>query len=406
MVMVYSVYKFRLYPNHSHREILDKTFGCCRFLWNKMLAERISVYQKLKNHKEQLNSYKYRSEKQLKTEFEFLKEVDSKALQSSTRNLFRAFQNFYKGLKKKHLIGFPKFKTRKTKQSFTTYNINNNIKINFSQKLIKFPKIKSWIKFRDNRVFCESIKHITVSKTKTCKYYVSILVEKKVHIPLKKEIHASKIEAYDMSLSKFLISPNFNLKNPRFYRKEEKKLKKLHRTLSRKKKGSSNQQKTKLKLARLYEKITNRKRDWSHKVSIKLANAYELIVLEDLNIKGMQQFNSGVSKSVTRDFSWNQFTRQLQYKMEAQGHHVIFVDRWFPSSKLCSSCGWRYEELKLSERSWICQVCGAIHNRDQNASKNLLKEGLKILSDQGILIISTVGATGSYAWEDHVRLSN
>ncbi len=403
---IYRAYKFRIYPNQIQQKFLDNSFGCCRFLWNQMLNERITVYNELKHDKRKLFSYKYKTEKRYKSEFKFLKKVDSKALQTSTRNLLIAFKNFYHGLKKKQKVGFPKFKSSKHKQSYSTYNINNNIKIDFSQKLIKFPKIKTWMKFQDDRVFSEPILRITVSKTKTCKYYVSILIEKEIEVSPKQEIDVSKIEAFDMSLSDFLVSPVHHLQNPRFYRKEEKKLRKLHRELSRKKKGSLNRKKARLRLARLYEKITNRKLDWCHKLSTDLANRYECIILEDLNIKGMQQFNSGFSKSVTRDFSWNQFVNQLHYKLVERGHHLIVVDRWFPSSKLCSQCGWKHNNLKLYERTWKCQVCGSFHQRDRNASINLLKEGTEILKKQELTLISTVGTTGSYAWGDHVRLSS
>ncbi len=161
----YRAYKFRIYPNKKQQEFLDKTFGCCRFLWNKMLYERNAVYKELKRDKEKLKSYKYQTEKQYKVKYQFLREVDSKALQSSTRNLLISFKNFFNGLKQNRIVGYPVYKSRKHRQSYTTYNINNNLKIKFDQKQLKLPKLKTWVKFRDDRIFLEPIKHVTVSKT-------------------------------------------------------------------------------------------------------------------------------------------------------------------------------------------------------------------------------------------------
>ncbi len=398
-------YKFRIYPNQEQQAQLAKTFGCCRFLWNQILNERKGVYQKLKHDKEKLYTHKYKTEKEYKALFPFLKEVDSKALQSVTRNLNTAFQKFFDGLKNTRKIGYPNFKSQKNKQSYTTYNINNNIKIDFETKRIKLPKINTWIKYRNERIFTEPIKQVTVSKTKSGKYFISLLVECDINISQKKVIKLSKIEAFDMSAPHFLISERIKLNNPRFYRNEENRLKRLHRRLSRKKKGSSNRKKSQLRLARKYDTITNRKNDWLHKLTTCFAQEYDAIILERLNIKGMQQFNKGISKSVTLDFSWAQFVSTLRHKIERNGRHLVLVERFFPSSKLCSHCGWKNLELQLSEREWICAKCSTVHERDVNASKNLLKEGLKILQTNNIIIIPTVGTTGSYACGDGVRLS-
>lgn len=399
-------YKFRLYPNQDQRIMLDKTFGCCRFLWNQMLHERTKTYQHLKDDKDALYFHKYKTEKEYKVDYTFLKEVDSKALQSSTRNLLTAFQNFFNGLTKTRKIGYPKFKSRKNKQRYTTYNINNNIKIDFQLKKIKLPKIKTWITYRDDRNFDNPIKHVTISKTKSGKYFIAILIEREVEIHFKDMIHPLKIQAFDMSSPNFLVSQTSQKNNPRFFRKEELKLKRLHRKMSRKEQRSINRNKSRIQLARKYDKIYNQKNDWMHKITHKLSKEYEAIILEDLNIKGMQQFNKGLSKSITLDFSWNQFVSTLQYKMVQQGKHLIIVDQWFPSSKLCSQCGWKNKELKLSDRVWTCQKCNTVHERDKNSSKNLFKEGLKQLKENNIMILSTVGTTESHACGDDVRLSS
>jgi putative transposase len=371
-----------------------------------MLHERSGTYQRLKDNKEDLYAHEYKTEREYKQFYPFLKEVDSKALQSSTRNLLVAFKNFFDGLKKKRKVGYPKFKSRKNKQSYTTYNINNNMKIDFETRLVKFPKIKTWIKYRDDRAFGEPIKHITVSRTKSGKYYVSILVERDLYISMKRVISREKIQAFDMSFPKFLVSTRNEFESPRFYRKEEEKLQKLHRGVSRKKKGSNNRNKARVRLARKYERIYNRKNDWTHKISHELSNEFDVVILEDINIEGMKQLGKGHAKSVTLDFSWHQFVSMLRYKLEQRGKYLILVDRWFPSSKLCSGCGWKNTELKLSDRVWECQECHAIHDRDKNAARNLFNEGVKQLNSLGIMIKSTVGTTGSHAREDDISRVN
>ena len=380
--------KVRIYPTSLEQELLNKTFGCCRLLWNKMLAERNEVYHQLKEDSEALRAHKYKTEKEYKQEFEFMTEVDSKALQSTTRSLLEAFQNFFKGLKEARKVGYPRFKSKKCKQIYTTYNINNNIKIDFEKKHIKLPKIKTWIKYKDDRSFAESIRHVTVSKTKSGKYYVSILIEEGCDISPLEEIHQDAIVAFDMSASEFLVGEEEIFSNPRFYRSSEKKLRMLHRQVSRKKKGSQNRWKARIQLARLYERIANQKRDWTHKTTFQLADAYDAVILEDLNIKGMQLFNSGVSKSVTLDFSWYQFKTILKYKLEWRGKHYQEVDRFFPSSKLCSACGYKKENLTLDEREWTCPECGTHHHRDKNASTNIKTEGIRLLEEIGITIIT------------------
>ncbi len=363
------------------------------------------MYQILMDDKNKLYNYRYKTEKEYKNKYQFLKEVDSKALQSSTRNLLSAYKRFFNGLKNTQHVGFPKFKSRKGKQSYTTYNIKNNIKIDFKKKKIKLPKINEWIKFRDNRIFKEEIKKITISKTKSGNYFASIMIERDITLPKKLVISSEEIQAFDMSFPYFLVSPQNRMKNPHFYRNKEKKIRQLQRNVSRKKPGSQNREKARIRLARKYDQIHNRKKDWTHKISHKLANKYKVIILEDLNITGMMKFAKGHAKTVTLDFSWNFFVFILRYKMEQRGNYLILINQWFPSSKLCSQCGWKNTTLEISYRVWKCQNCHTVHDRDENASKNLLMEGLKQIKGLPITIIPTVGTTGSYAWEDYVRRS-
>ncbi len=232
------------------------------------------------------------------------------------------------------------------------------------------------------------------------------MIETEHTILPKQVIREKNIIGFDMSASNFLIAKEVELSSPRWYRTEEGKLKKLHRALSRKKKGSSNRNKVRVKLARLYEKIGNRKLDWVHKLTFCMSQHFEGIILENLNIKGIQQFNSGVSKSVTLDFSWNQFIHILKYKMEDRGGHLVLVDRYFPSSKLCSKCGFKSKDVKLTDRVWTCPKCSAHHDRDINASINIKKEGLNCLKNNHIKIINDDDAAGTAvdAFGEDIRL--
>ena len=400
-------YKFRIYPTQDQELILTKTFGCCRFLWNQMLNERNEVYARGKAHKKAIPAYKYKTEKQYKQEFSFLKEPDAKALQNVTRNLFAAFQNFFAGqTNQKRKVGYPRFKAKHGKQSYTTHNINANIKINFARKKLKLPKINTWFSYRDDRTFNEKIQKVTVSKTKSGKYFVSISFKREMNVQEKKTIHENRIVAFDMSCKEFLVGANSQFINPRFYRKHENKLKKLHRELSRKEKGSGNRDKARINLARFYDKIGNQRNDWQHKLSYKMAITHDAIILEDLNIEGMKQFNTGIAKTITLDFSWGEFTRMLDYKMTRRRKHLVKVSRFYPSSKLCSNCGYKHDKLQLSDRKWLCPECGTYHKRDDNASKTLLIEGIRILEEEREIMIiksSTVGTTESYASGDRVR---
>lgn len=369
-----------------------------------MLEERIKVYQQFKHKKNILYGYKYKTEKDFKQLFPFLREIDSKALQSEWNHLKSAYDNFFRALKTGTRIGFPHFKSRKSKQSYTTYNINNNCKIDFQKRKLKLPKINVWINYRDDRVFEEKIQRITITKSKSGKFFASILIKIEINTRPKCEIKNKRIIGFDMSASRFLITKELSLSNPRFYRSEESKLKNFHNVLSRKQNGSSNQNRARLKLAKLYEKIKNRKKDWLNKITHVLSEHFDCIILENLNIKGMQQFNSGISKSVSLDFSWNQFINMLRYKMEQKGKNVILISRFFPSSKLCSNCEYKNEDLHLNTREWTCKQCNLHHGRDVNASNNIRNEGIRILQEQNVTIVNentvAVGTTVKAFGED------
>ena len=400
-------YKIRIYPNKEQEICLNNTFGCCRFLWNQMLNERNAVYTRFKEAKASLRSYKYKTEKQYKHSFPFLQAPDAKALQNVTRNLFNAFQNFFIGLTDPtHKVGYPHFKSKRGKQSYITNNINNNIKIDFIQKKLKLPKLAGWVAYRDDRVFNEPIRSVTVSKTKSGKYFVVLLIVRELIVQPKQIIHEKQIAAFDMSFASFLVSEHVKMENPRFYRTQERKLKKFHRQLSRKVKGSRNRNQARIQLARFYDKIGNMRTDWLHKQSTNLAREYEAVILEDVAVEEMKRFSKGFAKTITLDFSWGVFIRMLVYKLVRRGKPIVLVDRFYPSSKMCSNCGDRYDRLKLSDRTWICPICGRQHDRDKNAAKNLKKEGIRILQNERKVQIkqaATAGTAGSYASGDRVR---
>ena len=380
-----------------------------------MIEERKEIYQLYKHDKDKLHNHKYRTEKQYKELYPFLKEADSNSLQQARRHLQTAYKNFFRNIKDrknrktKRYVGYPKFKSKYNKQSYTTCITNSNIKIDWNKKLLKVPKLKQWIDFNDYRIIDADIRNVTISKTKTKRYFASILFTANIQTEEPKRIISEdKIVAFDMSTKNFLVNENFKFANPRFYRKSLNKLKRKHRKLSRKEKGSNNREKARLILANQYNKIYNQKNDWTHKITHRFSKNYDAVVLEDLNIDGMKQFNKGLAKSVSLDFSWNQFKTYLDYKCKRARNHLVLVGRYFASSKLCSNCGYKNTELQLGDREWACPECKSNHDRDVNASINLRKEGIRLLKENNITIIksindNTIGAMGIHAFGDRVR---
>lgn len=367
--MAHKAYTFRLYPTQEQEELLAKTFGSVRFVYNKMLAERKETYEKFKDNKEALKKQTFPTPAKYKKEFPWLKEVDSLALANAWLNLQKAYQNFFSGRS-----GFPKFKSRKAKQSYTTNVVGGNIML--LDGYIKLPKLK-FVKMKQHRDIPPHhiIKSCTVSRTKTGKYYISILTEYE-HQPTQKEVQA--VVGLDFSMNTLYVDSEGKRANyPRFYRQALEKLAKEQRILSRRKKGSNRWHKQRLKVAKLHEKVAKERKDFLHKVSRQLADRYDGVVIEELNMKGMSQaLNFG--KSVA-DNAWGMFTRFLQYKLEEQGKKLIQINKWFPSSKTCSCCGQVKESLALSERTFHCEYCGFVTDRDWNAAINIKYEGIKQL---------------------------
>lgn len=366
MKTIHRTYRFELRPTQKQKVLLDKHFGCVRFVYNHFLNERKEQYQADKKSDNYYAQSKTLTSLKKQTNTVWLQEVNSQTLQFALRSLDTAYLNFFRGNAK-----FPRFKSRKRKNSFT---VPQHTKlIDGIDGKVHVPKFKEGIKCIVHREVKGEVGKMTFSKTPTGRYYVSILSEE--HYQAKEKTGA--VCGIDVGLKDFAItSDNKKFKNNRYTKKYERQLKKAQQHFSRKQKGSNGFEKQKFKVAKIYEKIANTRQDVLHKVSHQLVSSYDVIAVEDLNVKGMMS-NRKLSKHIA-DASWGTFVNLLQYKCDWYGKELVKVDRFYPSSKTCSSCGSINQELKLSDREWTCNSCGVVHDRDLNASKNILKEGLKI----------------------------
>jgi putative transposase len=357
--MTHYTYKFRIYPNETQQAKLAQHFGCQRFVYNYFLNKRNERYARNETSTYNKDAGNLTN---LKLEYEWLKKPNSQSLQKTLRNLDTAFNRFF--IKKSK---FPKFKSRRGKQSIC---IPQNTII--ENKKLYIPKFKEGIEIKQHRPIEGTIVNSTISKKPCGHYYVCITVERKI----KKYKQNKTAIGIDLGIKDLAtLSSGKRYKNIRTYRTLEKSLARLQRQHSKKVKGSSNREKARVKVARLHERIGNIRSNHLHQITHKIVSENQTIILEDLNVRGMMK-NRRLAKSVA-DVSFYEFARQIQYKSEWHGRTVIFVDRWYPSSKTCNECSFVNQGLTLEDREWDCPRCGSHLDRDFNAAKNIKREGLK-----------------------------
>lgn len=365
-------YKYRIYPTDEQKVLFAKTFGCCRFVYNWALNLRIETYKSDKR----AVSYKEIQDcmvNELKAEHDWLKEVNSQSLLYSLRNLDTAYTNFFRNTR---AIGFPKFKSRKDRQSFLC---PQHCRVDFAKGTITIPKAKD-IPAVLHRKFKGTVKTVTVSMTPSGKYYASVLVDTNLQELPTMVKEANTTIGIDLGIKSLAVcSDGRTFENPKKLHRSLQRLAMLQKRLSRKHKGSSNRNKARIRIARLQEYISNYRKDNLHKITHALTHDSQVrtICMEDLNVKGMQR-NHHLAQAVG-DASFGMFLTLLEYKCQWYGVNLIKIDRFSPSSKTCGKCGHIYKGLKLSERSWTCPECGTHHDRDYNAACNIKEFGLKAL---------------------------
>lgn len=349
-------YSYRIYPTEEQIEHLSQSFGCARFIYNNALAEKIKAYEE---RKESISSYTLiKRITQLKKEYEWLKVPTAQSLQQSILHLDSAYKRFFKEKK-----WFPKFHKKQGRQSLTYPQW-----IKVFDTTIQIPKL--WeVEYRKDRWFTGKVKTCTVTKTPTNKYFISVLVDDWKEPPVKAQ--SKDILGIDLGIKEFAVLSNWErIQNPKFLRENIARLKVLQRRASKKMKWSANRRKANLKVAKAHEKIANQRKDFLQKTSTAIVKNHDTIAIEDLAVKNMQS-NHKLAQAIS-DVSWSEFRRMLTYKCDWYWKNLIVINRFAPSSKLCT-CWYKNTELKLSDREWTCSQCWTIHDRDLLASKNIAR---------------------------------
>lgn len=370
-------YEYRIYPTPQQEVLLAKHFGCVRLVYNKALGLKKQLWEEKKENISCYDLIRELTKWKQTEELSFLYEVSNPALQQSIRHLDVAYSSFFKK------GGYPKFKNKHAKQS---YSVINNCHVNFEKNQIRIPKFQEGIEARIDRTFKGNIKTCTIKRTTTGKYFISVLVEDNLPLPNKLPINKETTIGIDLGIKTLATISNGEIvKNMNFLRNSEERLKVLSRRASKKTKGSNRQKKAYKKVAILHEKVRNKRKDYIHKFTSKLINDNQVntICLEDLNVKGMVK-NHNLAKSIN-DSAFREIRRQLEYKCKWNGKNLLLINRFYPSSKTCNSCGYIKEDLTLRDREWSCPTCGAKHDRDINASYNIRDEALRnYFSGQGM----------------------
>lgn len=366
-------YKFRLKPTVDQKILIEKHIGSCRYVFNWALAQKIKTYEETAKSVSQFDLNKQLT--QLKKEQLFLKEVNAQSLQGMTKQVESAFTRFFREKK-----GFPNFKSKKN--PIQSFPIPQSYYVDFDQGIVKLPKLGN-VKTMLHRRFEGNLKTATVSRSPTCKYYISILVDDEKSLPEKQEFSPETTIGIDVGIKDFAILSNGEkIENPKYLKSSLKKLKSLQRKVSRKVKGSNNRRKAIYNFAKLHEKITNQRNDFQNKLSFKLISENQAIALETLNVDCMIK-NHHLAQSIS-DASWSSFVTKLQYKAEWNGKTILRIGRFQPSSKVCNNCGYYNKDLTLKIREWACPDCNTFHDRDVNAAVNIKKFAL---IDQNLITI-------------------
>ena len=373
--------KIRLYPNKTQEQTLNKVLGCYRFVYNQMLVQKQNAYKTDKTNLKVTDLSKWFHGTLLKDEqYAWLKEQNTKVMKQAIRQMDGAYQKFFK----QH-NGFPKFKTKKDKQSalfpyeaISKHNTFETRHISLTTPLKNLKFRCSDLYFSRLQKYNKNIRSATLSKTKSGNFFLSILIEMEDD-ELKRFEHTNEQVGIDLGVKDFVITSDGEVfENKHFFKKEEKQMKKLQRQLSKKVKGSNNRRKVQIRIAKLFERITNKKDAYIHYVTNELLTYFDTIFMEDLNVQGMLK-NHHLAKAI-QEVGFYKFKETLVNKALVNGKQVVFIDRFYPSSKTCSVCGYKKRDLMLSDREWVCPQCGTKHDRDINAAMNILLEGQRIVT--------------------------